>query len=650
MKKQLLLFKKTIKIIIIINFIKYIFFKNINKNLNNDKQLLININDKMSINKYYLNEILNHNKIKFNITSFSYIFSYKFNITKIEYNIAFNDEDQHLIIPSDLTLYYKFHIFCFITETKKNETIKSLANIFKNKYYNCIEYTNLKEKFNGGIIIYQIKKNLTKYISIDCFNEQILNYNFYIYNNNNEFNPLILKVKYNKIINHKNKLKSNNSKSFIKLNNIFIDFPNYFIKSNIKNDSIWYFKNIYNHYFCLCKSFKNSGCLYENISQNCKYLFYLNIINNNKLLFNKTNYLLADFNSGIKAPGESYYIYKEMIKQNLNAHYMTKRKELLRKNTSNKLSIIYFEYINGNFLEKYLDLILRLKSVISGAKIYSMSNLFKEIEYITFICVGHGISYIKDFLYKNYYGSKTYDKILLPPSNLIISNAIKFGWNKNNIIKIGLPRWDLFYEYDNTVLKNNSLKKSIFVLFTWRKLKNKETISKYYFKNIVNFINNYNLHQLLKCNNITLNFAMHDNLVKYKIFLKINRFIKYIKPIDIINCLKKTSLVVSDFSSIIFDSIVRKKPYIIFIPDAEDSKIRQIYHKYYFHVINDMKNGKIILENKFFKVDEVIIKIKYYINNNFKLDSNLEKLYLKFNFQNKGNNIKTFIKYLKNLK
>lgn len=384
-------------------------------------------------------------------------------------------------------------------------------------------------------------------------------------------------------------------------------------------------------------------------------MFYLYVIDNNKLLFNKTEFLLADFSNPINAPGESYYVFREMIKKNLSAHYMTKRKELLKiysnETKKKKLSIIKFEYINGNFLEKYLDLILKLKSVISGAKIESMSNLFKQIQYITFICLGHGISYLKDYLYHNYYGSITYDKILLPPSKIIISNAQMFGWKNNDIIKIGLPRWDLFYEYDNNSsdIKNSNEQKSIFIMFTWRAVKKNKTISKYYFKNIVKLINDFYLNELLKLNNITLSFANHDNCQHYIKYFKINKFIKYINQINIINSIKKSSLLISDFSSIIFDFIVRKKPFIMFIPDAEDKQINEIYFRNYYNVINRLKNGNLQFENRIFTVNETINKIKFYIQTNFKLDKNLEKFYNKFNFQNKGNNIEKFIKYLQNL-
>ena len=97
---------------------------------------------------------------------------------------------------------------------------------------------------------------------------------------------------------------------------------------------------------------------------------------------------------------------------------------------------------------------------MSGAKIFSINNLFYYIEYITYICLGHGISYFKDFLYKDYYSNKIYNKIVLPPSDIIISNAKKYGWKDDNIIRIGLPRWDIFIKYDiklqnNTIINEN---------------------------------------------------------------------------------------------------------------------------------------------------------------------------------------------------
>ena len=117
---------------------------------------------------------------------------------------------------------------------------------------------------------------------------------------------------------------------------------------------------------------------------------------------------------------------------------------------------------------------------------------------------------------------------------------------------------------------------------------------------------------------------------------------------DISECLKKTSLVVTDFSSVIFDLMYRRKPFVIYIPDANDPEIVNIYKPDYYELINSMKNGTINFENKYFNLNETINKIIYYINNNFNLDPKLENFYDSFGFKN-GSNINKFIEYLKNL-
>ncbi len=348
-----------------------------------------------------------------------------------------------------------------------------------------------------------------------------------------------------------------------------------------------------------------------------------------------------------------------MFKNNFDVYYLTKREDVYKdytninhKNTSYILIILDSNYINGNFLEKYLDIILRLKAVVSGAKIYSINNLFYNIEYITYICLTHGISYLKDFLYIDYYSNKIYNKIVLPNSNLIISNAKAYGWEDDDIIKIGLPRWDLFINYDkklsssSEIGKNNS--QSIFVMFTWRDLKIKQKISKYYFKNIINLINNRKLNFVLENKNITLYYSLHHMIEKYKIIFNNNKLIKYINQEQIIECLTKTNLVITDFSSIIFDVIMRNKPYIIFIPDSEDPNLDNIYNETYTNIIKNIKNGTINLKNRFFSVVNTVNKIIYYINNNFDLEPDLIKLYNEFNLTG-GNNINNFITYLKNL-
>ena len=607
-----------------------------------------------------IHKIYNLEKIILNISTINYIFSFKYNITKIQYNISIYDKNHNIILPSNLGLYYKFHIFCHSNNIKNKISIIYTANIYNNCHFSCIDYIDYNEIIHFGISLYKSNKYVEFY-NISIFNSNLIDYNNYIYKKDEEFSPLKqININYlNKIIKNENKANSSNNELF-QLKQLFYFIPNYNIKAYLAQiEEKWYFKNIYYSFFCFCKYSVNSKCLYRNIQQKYKYYLYLSFIHSNRYIYNKTDYLFADFSSEHTAPGEAYLIFKEMFKQNISVYYLTKREDIYKEYMTLKMdncsySPIIFDsnFINGDFLEKYFDLILRLKVVVSGAKIYSINNIFYNIEYITYICLTHGISYIKDFLYENYYSNKIYNKIVLPPSDLIIANAKKFGWKDNDIIRIGLPRWDLFNKYEKSLSFPEKLfnkNKLIFAMFTWRELKKKEyKISKYYFKNIINLLNNKQLNYVLEKNNITLYYTLHHMIEGYKYLFNNNKNIKYNNQAQIIECLIKSELIITDFSSIIFDIIVRNRPYIIFIPDFQDKNIEKIYNEAYSNIIKYLRNGTIYFKNTFFDIKSTVNKIIYYINNNFILENSLKAFYNSFNLSC-GNNIDSFIKYLKNI-
>ena len=124
---------------------------------------------------------------------------------------------------------------------------------------------------------------------------------------------------------------------------------------------------------------------------------------------------------------------------------------------------------------------------------------------------------------------------------------------------------------------------------------------------------------------------------------------KYVDQNDISLCLSNADLLVTDFASVVFDMMYREKPYVLLIPDANDTKIREIYTSDYAELLESLRNNTFAFENKFFNVDEAVDKIIYYIKRNFKLDSKLKNFYKIFNFK-KGNNLNKFIDYLKELK
>ena len=527
---------------------------------------------------------------------------------------------------------------------KKNVYLQSIGRVEQNKFFTCLEYSELYQHIKYGIKIC-VGFDECKYFSL-CDNK-IFDYNNLKSLDDDIFNFYYINSNYSHLY---QQVKNSKDSSFL-LKKSYISLP---ICSNkeiaVPFQNKWYFKNIYNHYFCYCNGY---NCPSNQYFDDCKYYLYLNIIDDSKELYLKTDYLLVDFLYANRAPGDAYFVFREMIRQNMSAYYLSERQDIYQTHFDNKtrfqriIPIINRQYnITGVTLEKYLNLFLRLKSVISGSEFFSKENIFFNIQYITFICLGHGINYFKPFLYQDYYGCKRYNKIILP-SNKIIKIAKLYGWEEKNVIKIGLPKWDLFDNY-SLFMKNLTNEKCIFMMFTWRKLKEQKYISPNYFNNIFALLNNSNLTEIIHKNNITLYLSLHHNLLYKQNLFKDQTNIIYINQDEILNCLNKCSLVISDFSSVIFDLMHREKPFIIFIPDSDDKNIAELYDSDYFNIINGLTNDSIKFENKVFNINDVIKKIKYYVNNNFLLDMKLQKFYKEFALNNK-NNIISIIEYLKSL-
>ena len=606
----------------------------------------------------FINKIINSNSSEityFNfdhnlsVTFSNYKYYYYNNLAKISFQIQVFDSNHHLMIPSDLTLYYNLHIFCFI---KINDTIKicSFPVIEEDKFFKCIEFFKFHEMIKVGIIIYKSSLNrkiqenyITYIISSSMFKQK--------YKKENIFDCSEIKNKYNYII---SQVQNNNR--FInstKLKKLFITKPICSLKRNaIKIDNQWHFLNLFNEYFCFCKG---DDCLKIGVSRKCKYFFYLYLIDINKNVYKKTDFLLMDFILKKYTSDDVYPIFEKMINKKLNAHYLTEKKEIFEKYCQNKnicdsvILVKNCEYkINDYFLERHFTLILKLRQVLSsvGVKIDFINNLFYNIDYITYICIGHGVSYFKYYLYKQYYGAKNFHKLLIPNSEKLILMALKYGWKEENLIKFNLPKWDKYNDMNKSLTEFRKItNESIFIMFTWREIKRHRKVSIQYFNNINNLINNAELNNILSKRNLTLYFSLHHKVLKYSKKFNYKQKIHYIEENDIASCLSKTQLVVTDYSSIVFDIIYRRKPYILYIPEAQDSKIKENYWRRCYEIINNFKNNKFEFENIYFDLNSTINKIIYYIQNDFQLESKLKRFYDEFNFT-RVNIMDDFINYL----
>ena len=537
-----------------------------------------------------------------------------------------------MILPSDLTLYYNLRILCFFHTNSIN--IISLAGIENNKYFKCVEFFNLNEKNKIGFIISKLNnKQENKYIIL----------NKYLYNIQIDQADILDISKIDYEYNFTMTQLENNNNNLIeekKLKKLYVTKPIYSLKRNFSNNyDQWNFTNIFDEYFCFCKG---SNCLNIEISQICKYQFYLYLIDQNHHIYNKTDFLLMDFIFKKYTSADVYPIFEKMINRNIRAHYLTEREDLYEKycykNKYCDLVILVNANtykINGDFLEKYFTMILKLKQVLSsvGVNIDYINNLFYNIDYITYICIGHGVSYFKYYLYDNYYGPNNFNKLLIPNSEKLFKVPIKYGWKYENLIRFNLPRWEKYNFLKESMNEEQKIKSnSIFIMFTFRELKAGKEISNDYINNIVDLLNNEQLINNLANKNITLYFSLHHTVMSLKEKFKFGRNIKYIYENDISECLSKINLLITDYSSIIFDVIYRKKPYIIYIPDANDSKINENYREVCYNLIKNFTNNDFGFENVFFELNSTLEKINYYIDNEFRLDNRLVKFYKEFNF------------------
>ena len=631
---------------------------------NNDlKRLLLEKRILVPNNKYNISKYFNDTGVEyFNITKIKYTFSYKFKQVKVEYNVVFYDKNDKIMAPSNLSLYNNLHLICHIEVKDPDTTIDSLGYNHQNKYYICVEFFNINEKIKFGVKLYRqffdehiSDEIFIKFSTIYLFTQEIFEVNNIAYEDDNIFDPFIINKNFEDFVND---LSNSYRANKLKMKKYYMEYPNSILKRySIIEYNKWTFKNIYNHHFCACNGF---NCLDKNIGGYCKFNFYLYILDNNRNLYKKTDYLFVDLYFKELVPEDTYPVFEKMAKLKYPVHYITEREDIYNEycpyGKQYCLDIIKVDRnnytLNGDFFENYLELFLKLKAVVSARVVRSLINVFSITDYITYIYTGNGLYYFKQFVYMDFklFEPKIFDKILLPNSDKFISLVKSKGWTDEEIIKINLPRWEKYYKENNKEIITN---KNILIYFNPRDINKEKSLSELYMDNIKSLITNINLNNILIKNNVTVNLAFYYSYVgrknKIKKLLVNNTNIKVIEHYQIPEYLKTANLLVSDYSTIILDMLYLGKPIILYVPDIEEANLTDIYKPECSNVIESLRNSSIEFENLCFNINETVDKINFYINNNFKLDEKLKNFYDSFGFKNEKG-IDKFIKYLKNLK
>ena len=202
-----------------------------------------------------------------------------------------------------------------------------------------------------------------------------------------------------------------------------------------------------------------------------------------------------------------------------------------------------------------------------------------------------------------------------------------FGYQNNEVQKLGLCRFD--------DLKNESNKDIILIMPTWRqwiansdfKTKNIEDISNFtntgYYKHWTNLLKNKEFNDLLIKNNKKVIFYPHRNMQQYIEYFKDlendNIIIAKFPEYDVHDLLNKSSILITDYSSVAMDFAYLNKPLMYYQFDYEIFRENHLTEGYFSY--EDDAFGPILKTE-----DEIVKYIENIINiNKLKVEEKYQK-------------------------
>lgn len=205
-----------------------------------------------------------------------------------------------------------------------------------------------------------------------------------------------------------------------------------------------------------------------------------------------------------------------------------------------------------------------------------------------------------------------------------------FGYDHKDVFITGLSRFD-------SLLKDDiKTEKQILIIPTWRDwlITDNMFLESEYFERYSNLIHSPKLHELAQKHNFSIVFCLHPNMQKYTPHFK-NSPVKVISQgeVDVQSLLKKSALMITDYSSVAFDFSFLSKPILYYQFDRQRFIGKRGSH---LDLDNDLP-GDIVYE-----LDEIINLTEKYAQSDFKMkEENLEKAskFLKYKDRNSSERI-----------
>ena len=376
----------------------------------------------------------------------------------------------------------------------------------------------------------------------------------------------------------------------------------------------------------------------------------------NKIKNNKTHeiWIINDRHSRAGDNGEFFFRYLRLKPPNGIKTYFA-----IDKNCSDYKRLKTLGNILDLNSQRYINVFMIADKIISSISNSWVINPFKndhiyirDLLHFNIIFLQHGI--IKDDLskYLNKF-NKNYDLFVTSSKkeyNSLLDSS--YGYSKKNIILTGLPRYDNLQNLKNIIDKE----KKIIIIPTWRmdirgtrdlityeSIHSNTFIFTDYFKFYNNLINNKRLHYFMNKYNYSGTFCLHPCFSSQWIDFDHNEYFTILEKCDYQNLLLKSSLLITDYSSIFFDFAYLRKPVIYAHFDYEEYRNNHYQEGYFDYRLDGF--GPICKD-----IECTIDEINYEIERNCSLKTKYLKRINKFFTFSDSNNSKRILTEILNYK
>ncbi len=312
---------------------------------------------------------------------------------------------------------------------------------------------------------------------------------------------------------------------------------------------------------------------------------------------------------GVEARDNAYFFYKYM-----KDNHPDKKVYYIIDKKSADYHKVKEDAVQFNSL-KFLFLAFTCEKIISTHYNDIVSNLYRFKKcmglYKKYCFLQHGITHnFTPFVCADESPMQIFVCGAKPEYEYILNN---YGHSADVVKYTGFARFDNLHDI--------CVKRQIVVMPTWRKNYNGEFKESDYFKNWNEFLQDKKLAEFLEETDITLFFYPHFEVQKYLQLFGVkskNIVMASLSDYDVQTLLKESALLITDYSSVVFDFAYMKKPVIYFQFDKEDF-FKSHYEKGYFDY-ESMGFGKVLTG-----VSDLVDETVRIAKNDFAIDSHYLK-------------------------